>query len=104
MSGKERFRLVTPDGLISHDTFVLVDQQPPAFRDECLLLAHSASGRRIAVHRSRVVGARDPEVRALEHRQRSVCLECGKVEGIVEDRVTCPHHDDAECGLLEAKV
>jgi len=37
----------------------------------------------------------------LKGSSQSICLECGKVKGVVEDQVACPHHNCFPCSLLE---
>ena len=97
MDTSQRFRVVMPGGLTSLDTFILVDPQPERIKAGCVLAAHEPSGRQITVHSTRLLPAETPG--ESEHR---ICLECGKVEGVVEDEVLCPHGENGLCGLTAA--
>lgn len=99
--GKRRFRLHTPEGLVTRDTFVLADEQPDWIKADCLLLIHESSGRTITAHGTRLVPAEDPLRDNHDHEAKSVCASCGHVEGVVEDEVTCPHLEDDGCGLVK---
>ncbi len=101
---KQRFQVVTPEGWVSHDTFVLADVQPLTIKADCVLIVHEASGRLFTVHRTRLQSLEDRTVRAPGQQRRSVCLKCGKVEGVVEDQVVCPRHGQTDCGLIEPKT
>jgi hypothetical protein len=103
MNEKALFYILTPDGTIPPDTFVLVDQQPLTLMEGCLLVVHQPSGRQLTVHQTRLIPINDPIVKSLKHKH-SVCPKCGKVEGIVLDNVHCPNHFGMHCGLLEAKT
>jgi hypothetical protein len=96
------FHILTPEGTITWDTFVMADQQPETIMEDCLLVVHPPSGRQFTVHRTRLISATDPLVDSLE-KKHAVCQKCGKVEGIALDRVTCPYQGGADCGLLGAK-
>ena len=103
MSEKGRFRVLTPEGQISLETYVLAEEQPGAIKADCLLLVEQTSGRRITVHGTRLVPADAPLATNLDHKHTSVCMKCGRVEGIIEDQVTCPHDNNIACGLIETK-
>ncbi len=99
----ERFRIVTPEEHISPETYVLAEEQPETIKANCVLLVDQANGRPITVHGTRLVPADDPLAADLDHKHTSACMKCGHVEGIVEDQVTCPNHNNLDCGLLEAE-
>jgi hypothetical protein len=101
---KERFRVLTPEGLVTFDTFVLAEKQPLAIRKGCALLVQEAGGRQITVHQTRLVPVAAPGMPAPDPQGRSPCFKCGKVEGIVADQVVCPYHGQASCGILESKT
>lgn len=103
MPEKDRFRVLTPEDLVTHDTFVLADEQPQTIKAGCLLLVHEASGRLMTAHRTRLIPAAEPSVPPVDRQRRSPCLKCGRVEGIVADEVVCPYHGESSCALLEAK-
>ena len=104
MPEKDRFRVLTPEGLVTYDTFVLADEQPRNIKADCLLLVHEASGRLLTAHLTRVIPTEGPSVVAVGSQCKSPCVRCGKVAGIVEDEVVCPNHGQSCCGLLEAKT
>jgi len=103
MPERKRFRLLTPEGLVTYDTFVLADDQPRTIKADCLLVVHEASGRLSTVHRTRLIPVADSGIQTLGRQRKSPCLKCGKVEGVVGDQVVCPYHKGLGCGLLEAK-
>jgi hypothetical protein len=94
----QQYRILTPDGLLTVDTFVLAAQQPPSVKAGCTLVVHQQSGAAITVHKTRLFPA-DP-MAAIE-KPKSVCLKCGRVEGVIQDRVTCPEHGGIACGMVE---
>ena len=103
MTEKTRFHILTPEGTIPPDTFVLADEQPKKILDGCLLVIHEATLRQLSIHRTRLIPVNDPAVASLKH-HHSACTKCGKVEGIVFDNVSCPHHFGINCGLMEIKT
>jgi hypothetical protein len=100
---KARYYILTAEGAIPPDVFVLADEQPKTIIEGCVLLVHEASGKQLSVHRTRIIPINDPTVASLKH-QHSVCPTCGKVAGIVLDKVTCPYQGGSDCGLLESKT
>ena len=100
MTEQKRFRILTPDGLLSPDTYLISAEQPSNIKSGCLLAVDQQSGRRITVHESRIFPAEAADAPPFDPAAMSVCLKCGRVEGVVEDQVTCPHHGDAACGLV----
>ena len=102
MSGQERFRIFTADRILSYDTFLIAAQQPANIKTDCLLAVNERDGSRLTVHSTRLIPV-EPKGRPAPPREtKGFCLKCGKVEGIVEDQVSCPHRGDVPCGLLEA--
>ena len=97
------FYILTPEGVIPAETFVLADQQPKTILKDCLLVVHQASGRVLTIHRTRLIPINDPAIKFLMHKH-SVCIKCGKVEGIVLDEVSRPNDSGHKCGLLETKA
>jgi hypothetical protein len=102
MALNTHFCILTPDGAITPDTFVIADKQPEIILNGCLLVVHQPSGRQFTVHRSRLIPINDPASVSAENK-RHICSKYGKVEGIVLDKVTCPHHSGVDCGLLETR-
>ncbi len=102
MKEKIHFCLLTPEGTITPDTFIIADKQPRTILEGCLLIVHEASGRQMTVHRTRLIPI-DTAESALFKPCAHACPKCGKVEGIVLDNVICPHHGGGNCGLLEIK-
>jgi len=103
MPDNVHFCILAPDGKLTLDTFVIADKQPENILEGCLLVVHQASGVQLTVHRTRLIPINAPNFAHLP-RKHGVCSKCGKVEGIVLDKVTCPHHGGVNCGLLEAKT
>jgi len=102
MDDHKRFRVLTPDGLLSRDTFLVPLEQPNNIKAGCLLVIHEPSGRQFTVHDTRVFPASATNTLSAGSPTTSVCLKCGKVQGVVGDQVTCPSHGGA-CGLVEKK-
>ena len=100
MTEQKRFQILSPDGLLSPERYLISAVQPPNIKSGCLLAVDQLSGRRITVHESRIFPAKADDAPAFDPAAMSVCLKCGRVEGVVEDQVTCPHHGDAACGLV----
>lgn len=103
MTERQRFRVLTPDDLISYETFVMADEQPKTIRASCVLLINEHTGQPLTVHETRLMPLEVPGKTIADDKAKSVCLKCGKVEGVVEDQVVCPEHGDAPCGLLNAQ-
>ncbi len=101
MPTEPRFRLLTPDGFVTYDTFVLAFEQPTAGEAHCMSVVHEATGRELTVHRTRLVPVDETVEPARDHPRLSACLRCGRVPGVADDEVTCPYHGRLGCGLLE---
>ncbi len=57
MTGQRRFRILTPEGKLSGDTFVLPPEQPRNIKAHCTLLIHERSGTRVTVFDARLFPA-----------------------------------------------
>ncbi len=102
MPNQRRFRILTPDGLLSHDTFVLPANQPRDIPAGCVRVMHEQSGTMLTVHDSRLFPAGATEAAPFVKKPMSACLKCGRVTGVMEDQVTCPDHGSGTCGMLSA--
>jgi hypothetical protein len=102
MYNVQRFRIVTVEGLLSHDTFVVAAAQSTP-KAGCLVVINERDGAMMTVHRDRLVPVEPVAPPILYHESRTACLKCGHVEGVVQDHVTCPFHGDLPCGLLAAR-
>jgi len=101
MTGQRRFRILTPDGLLSSDTFVLPAEQPRNIQAGCVVVVHERSGTMLTVHDSRLFPAGAAASLPMAQQPKSVCLKCGRVAGVVGgDEVTCPTHGSSSCGML----
>jgi hypothetical protein len=100
MPGQKRFRILTPDGLLSHDTFVLPANQPRDIPAGCVRVIHEQSGRMVTVHDSRLFPAGATESPQFAQKPMSACLKCGRVAGVMAEQVTCPDHSEGTCGML----
>ncbi|MCE5267198.1 MAG: hypothetical protein LLG00_04875 [Planctomycetaceae bacterium] len=103
MTSPSRFRVLGTDGRLSQDTFVVSPAQPSVIRPDCLLVVHERSGMMITVHNTRLFPASAVASKPFSHRL-TACLRCGRVEGVAQDEVRCPHHGDGPCGLFEPQA
>jgi hypothetical protein len=95
MAEQKHYRILAPEGRLSHDTFVVVSQQPEAIQADCVLVVNDLDGTQLTAHRDRLFSVSEAGT------PRRACLRCGKVLGVVEDQVHCPYDDDNSCELLE---
>ncbi len=86
MPGQRRFRILTPDGLLSHDTFVFPATQPQNIPAGCVRVMHEQSGTMLTVHDSRLFPAGATESAPFVHKPISACLKCGRVTGVRRTR------------------
>lgn len=100
MVGQTQFRILTPDGLLSRETFALAPQQPGSILAGCVLVVHEPTGRLLTVHDTRLFPVKPASSTMVIGESKRVCLICGKVQGVVQDQVACPN-DGGPCGLLE---
>ena len=100
MTSQRRFRLLMPDGLFARDTFVLPPQQPRTIKPGCVLIIHEPTGDLLTVHGARLFPADAAHAIPVIAESKRACLKCGRVQGVVEDQVSCPDHGGT-CGLLE---
>ncbi len=104
MAEVHRFRILTPDGSLSGETFVIAAEQPEAIKADCLLVVDEATGQRLTIHETRLFPAELHGAPVPRAAARSVCLECGRVSGVVEDEVMCPQHQDGvPCVLVQTR-
>jgi hypothetical protein len=101
MPERARFHILTPDGMLSQDTFVLAERQPQRILEGCVLVLDEATHRQMTVHRTRLVPTSDSTVTPMSHKH-SACPKCGKVAGVLLDNVPCPNHYGVHCGLVHA--
>ena len=100
MAGQRHFHILTPDGLLSSDTFVLPAEQPRNIKAGCVVVIHERSGTMLTVHDSRLFPAGAAAPSPMAQQPKSACLKCGRVAGVVGDEVTCPSHGGGPCGML----
>ena len=101
MANKKRFRILTPDGLLSGETFVLPPEQPRSIRPGCVLVVSQRTGALLTVHDTRLFPAKAADSVGVVGESKSVCLQCGRVKGVIEDQVSCPYHDANPCGMIQ---
>jgi len=105
MAEVHRFRILTADGTLSSETFVMAPEQPEAIKADCLLVVDETTGQRLTVHETRLFPAELHGAPVPMAAARSVCLECGRVGGVVEDEVVCPQHPDGSpCVVVQAQA
>jgi len=63
MTGQRCFRILTPDGLLTRDTFVLPPTQPLHLPDGCVVLVHERSGLPLTVRDTRLFSATQSSLR-----------------------------------------
>ena len=78
MEDDQRFRVLTPNGRLSHDTFVLASEQPEAIQEGCVLVVNNRDGTRLTAHRE------PPSLR---------CHHCGHVERLPRACPSCGNVD-----------
>ena len=101
MNANHRFRILTREGRLSEDTYVLPSQQPYAIHAGCVLVVNERSGETLTVHDTRLFPSEAVKSMPTASQTKSVCLKCGWVKGVVEDQVTCPYHGDGPCNMVE---
>ena len=55
MYNVQRFRIVTVEGLLSHDTFVIAAEHAAPVKTGCLVVINERDGEMVTVHRDRLV-------------------------------------------------
>ena len=104
MTSETLFRILTPEGLLSYDVFTLAQPQPAGLKPDCVAVVDQNNGRQMTVHKTRLVSSTMPAAVEAKGHRKSVCLKCGRVEGVVQEQIRCPHHHNVSCGLVEASV
>ena len=103
MPGQRRFRILTPDGLLSHDTFVLPATQPRNIVAGCVRVVHEQSGTMLTVHDSRLFPAGATESAPLVPKGDECLPEMWPMSrGVAQDEVSCPKGSDGTCGMVHA--
>ena len=95
MADNKTYRILTPDGRLSHDTFALASKQPEVIQKDCVLVVNERDGTQLTTHHDRLFS-----ITKTGERKRA-CLRCGRVLGVVEDQVQCPYDEGSPCDLLE---
>jgi hypothetical protein len=95
MADPMQYRILTPDGRLSHDTFVVASEQPDTIQQGCVLVVNNRDGTQLTIHRARFLPIADAG------EPKRACLTCGRVLGVVEDQVHCPYDEGEPCDLLE---
>jgi hypothetical protein len=97
MNQSTLFRILTPEGRFSRDTFVLSPHQPAMMKPGCVLVVHQRTARLVTVHETRLFPVRTSRPQRARVSD-NVCTRCGHVAGVTEDQVACSAHG-ASCGL-----
>ena len=104
-SERPRFRILTLEGLLSYDVFVLAEQQPLNLTPGHVLIFNENTYAPLTVSQQRLVPLGTPGYTVVgPHAPRIACHKCGKVEGVRDDGVHCPVHHGVECGMGEVHV
>ena len=102
MYNVQRFRIVTVEGLLSHDTFVIAAEHAAPAKTGCLVVINERNG--AGDRASRPPGAFGARGSADSlSREPDGLPEMRARQGVVQDHVSCPYHGDIPCGLLEAQ-
>ena len=88
MADPQRLRILTPDGLLSDDTFVVPALQPRTIKAGCILVVDERTGRVLTVHDTRLFPAAVADDPPVAGQSRSVCLKCGRVGGVIGEQVS----------------
>ena len=104
MTSQTLFRILTSEGLVSLDLFTIAQPQPVNLKTGCLLVVNQANGNLVTVHQTRLIPSGIPSCVASDGQRKSVCLKCGRVEGVVQEQIHCPYHHGVPCGLIEANA
>lgn len=95
MGDQKYYRILSPEGRLSHETFAVAAHQPETLQEGCVLVVNDVDGTQLTTHRDRLFSTVDAAER------KKACLRCGKVLGVVEDEVQCPYDEGSPCDLLE---
>lgn len=93
MHNQTHYRILTPDGRLSRETFSPANEQPSTLHKDCLLVVNDDDRTQLTVHRERLFATATAE----DHGR--VCLRCGKVLGVSEDQIQCLY-DEGDAGEL----
>ena len=95
MAEQKQYRILTPEGRLSHDTFFVAWEQPDAIQEGCVLMVSSCDGTQLTTHRDRLFSI------ANSGEPKKACLKCGRVPGVADDQVQCLDDAGSPCGLAE---
>jgi hypothetical protein len=100
MITQRRFRILTPAGKLSADTFVLPPEQPRNINAGCTLLIHQRSGTRVTVCDARLFPAEAAVEIPVAGVPISVCLRYDRLQGVVQVRLSFRERGGALRGML----
>ncbi len=89
MTGQRRFRILTPEGKLSGDTFVLPPEQPRNIKAGCTLLIHERSGTRVTMCDARLFPAEAAVEIPIADAAISACLTYDRLQGVIQVRLSC---------------
>ena len=82
MIAQRHFRILTPEGKLSADTFVLPPEQPRNIKAGCTLLIHQRSGTRVTVRDARLFPAEAAVKIPVADVPISACLRYDRLQGV----------------------
>ena len=91
MTNQKHFRILTPEGGLSTDTFVLPPRQPPDIKAGCTAVINERSGILLTVYDTRLFPA-EAGVPAVADVPNNACWKYDRVQGVIEVRLSCPDH------------
>jgi hypothetical protein len=86
MSGQRRFRVLTPDGRLSRDTFFVAAEQPRGITPGCLLVVHGRSGVARMVADTQLFPAEAIRMTPLSSNATTACLAYAMLQAGAADR------------------
>ena len=89
MTAQRHFRILTPEGKLSADTFVLPPEQPRNIKAGCTLLIHQRSGTRVTVRDARLFPAEAAVKIPMADVPISACLRYDRLQGVIEVQLSC---------------
>jgi hypothetical protein len=92
MTNQEFYRVLMPDGTLSHDSFRVFSEQPKGIPSKCVVAVNDRDHSQILVHRARLLPIALGE-------PKKACPLCGRVLDVVQEGVKCPYDESDPSGL-----
>jgi hypothetical protein len=102
MTSHRRFRILTPEGRLSGDTFVLPPEQPSNLKVGCTLVIHERSGKLFTVHDARLFPAEAAGAVPAIDTFSVEDLDYDHAQGVIEIRLNCSGEGGNSRGVGQA--